>query len=73
MSEGSDIKELLGEIKGKMDMCLANQNRMFDRVDSLEERLRHLEGHRSYLLGVVGAMSLAWVLVVEWLKAKVSV
>lgn len=73
MSDGEDIKAMLGEIKGKMDMCLSNQNRMFDRVDHLDERLRHLESHKAYTLGVVAAVSLLWVVAVEWIKGKVHI
>lgn len=73
MSDGADIKEILGEIRGKMDMCLANQNRMFDRVDGLEERLRHLEAHKAYTLGVIAAISLLWVIAVEWVKGRIQV
>lgn len=73
MSYDSDIKALLGEIKGKMDMCLSNQDRMFDRVDHLDSRLRQLEAHKAYTLGVIAAISLIWVVAVEWIKGKIQV
>jgi hypothetical protein len=71
MSYEADVKEILGEIRGKMDMCLKNQERMFDRVDGLEERLRHLEAHKAYTLGALGVISLLWVIAVEWVKGKI--
>lgn len=73
MSEEHDIKSLLGEIKGKMDMSLANQDRMFHRVDGLEERLRHLESHKSFTIGALGVISLLWVVAVEWIKGKIHI
>lgn len=72
MGDDGDIKQMLGEIKGKLDMSLENQRNMFLKVDGLEERMRELESHRSYILGVIAAASLVWVVVVEWVKGKIN-
>ncbi|WP_047396525.1 hypothetical protein [Chitinibacter sp. ZOR0017] len=39
----SDLAMMLGRLEGKLDMVLANQERLNGRVDDVETRLRHVE------------------------------
>lgn len=43
MAENNDLARMLGRMEGKLDMIIANQDSMSDRVDGIEERLRKVE------------------------------
>lgn len=53
--ENPTIEFLLGRIEGKLDTFMAEVNRMRDRTDKLEARIRGLERSRAWVVGGAAA------------------
>lgn len=70
MPDEADISHQLGSLSGKLDMILENQRNNSYRLECIEKRVRSLETHRGYLLGIVAAVAFAWTIVFEWAKSK---
>lgn len=69
-SEHGTVQLFLGRIDGKLDMVLENQREQAERLQALEGRISILENHRNYALGIIGAVSIIWILAFDWLKGK---
>jgi len=65
-----DIAHQLGNLSGKLDMILENQRTNSYRLECIEKRVRSLEAHRGYFLGIVAAVAFAWTMVFEWVKGR---
>ncbi|GHD63811.1 hypothetical protein [Jeongeupia chitinilytica] len=64
---------MLGRMEGKLDMVLANQSAMNERVDGIEERLREVETQAAKsgaLGGAIAAVGTA--LAVEFIKRAIT-
>jgi len=61
-----DIAQMLGEMKGKLEMVIANQERHDSRFDSIDGRLRKVET-KSALTGALsgGIVSIGVALMIE--------
>ncbi|WP_410499692.1 hypothetical protein [Chitinibacter sp. S2-10] len=69
MPENNELALMLGRMEGKLDMIIANQTSMSERVDGIEERLRQVEigaAKSGAIGGAVAAVGTA--LIVEVLK-----
>jgi hypothetical protein len=71
MPDESEIAHQLGILSGKLDMVLENQRNVMNQIDHLELRIRSLESHRGYLLGMIAAAAMAWTFIFEFIKIKV--
>ena len=70
MPDESDISHQLGSLSGKLDMVLENQRNNSYKLENIDKRVRSLETHRGYLLGIVAAFAFAWTIIFEWVKTK---
>ncbi|MCP1290724.1 MULTISPECIES: hypothetical protein [Chromobacterium] len=43
MSDNNEVTRALGRIEGKLDMIVTSQQQQNERLDSMDERLRHVE------------------------------
>lgn len=69
----SDVGELnrsIGRLESKVDTLLENQKSLNLNLTSHDTRLRDLEHHKSYFLGIAAAVGSAGALVVEIIKQK---
>jgi hypothetical protein len=71
MPDESEISHQLGVLSGKLDMVLENQRNVMGQISHLEGRIRALESHRGYVMGVVAAVALVWTVLFEFIKARV--
>ncbi len=62
----NEIAAMLGELRGKMDMVISNQQRHDDRFDAIDGRLRKVET-KSALTGALsgGLVSVGVALMIE--------
>lgn len=52
----SDTERLLGEIKGKLDMVITNQQEHSAKIDGIDSRLHRVEGKSAALGAGAGAL-----------------
>lgn len=71
MGNIDDISHSIGRLESKVDTLLDAHKTFTEKFDRHDERLKGLEGNRSYLLGVVAALSLIFTLVVEYVKERI--
>ena len=71
MPDDTDISHQLGMLSGKLDMILENQRNVMGQISHLDSRIRSLESHRGYMLGVIAAAALLWTVAFEFLKTKI--
>jgi hypothetical protein len=43
MSDNNEVTRALGRIEGKLDMIVTSQQQQNERLDSMDQRLRHVE------------------------------
>jgi hypothetical protein len=65
-----DISHSLGRLESKVDQLIDSQEKFADKFDRHDERLKSLEGHKNYILGVIAAASLLFSVAVEFVKAR---
>lgn len=51
-----DTERMLGEIKGKLDMVIANQQEHGTKIDGIDNRLHKVEGKSAMLGAGAGAL-----------------
>lgn len=71
MPDDADISHQLGVLSGKLDMILENQRNVMHQITNLDSRIRSLESHRGYMMGVIAAAALLWTVVFEFLKTRI--
>lgn len=70
--DNDEIRHTLGVVVGKLDMLLENQRHNTERLETIENRVTHLESHRGYLMGAFATVAIVWTLVFEWIKHKIG-
>lgn len=70
MSGIDDISHSIGRLESKVDQLLEAHDKFDEKFDRHDDRLKSLEGHKSYVLGIVAAVSLLFTVVIEYAKAK---
>lgn len=70
MPTPDEIHHTLGVVVGKLDMVLEQNRQVINRFEDIEKRIRSLEAHRGYALGVIAAAALLWTVVFEWFKGR---
>jgi hypothetical protein len=61
----------IGRLEGKMDSLIAMQRQFETKLDTHDKRLRDLENHKAYALGVAAAVGSAISVIVSYLMRKV--
>jgi hypothetical protein len=72
MSNEQSVLVAIGRLEGKMDSLLAMQHKFESKLDAHDKRLRDLENHKAYSLGVAAAVGSAMSLVVSYIWNKQS-
>jgi len=54
--QGESVLVAIGRLEGKMDSLISMQHRFETKLDLHDKRLRDLENHKSYSLGVAAAV-----------------
>jgi hypothetical protein len=70
--DNDEIKHTLGVVVGKLDMLLENQKQNTTRLGVIEGRVASLESHRGYMMGAFATIAIAWTLIFEWIKHKIT-
>lgn len=70
MGNIDEISHSIGRLESKVDRLLVAHDKFDEKFDLHDDRLKGLEGHKNYVLGVVAAVSLLFTVVLEYAKAK---
>jgi hypothetical protein len=65
-----ELNRSIGRLESKVDTLLENHKSLHVKLDTHDNRLRDLEHHKSYFLGVAAAVGSAAALLVEVIKNK---
>jgi hypothetical protein len=65
-----ELNRSIGRLESKVDTLLENQKSLNLSLTSHDARLRDLEHHKSYFLGIAAAVGSAAALLVEVIKNK---
>lgn len=60
----------IGRLEGKMDSLISMQRQFENKLDMHDKRLRDLENHKAYSLGVAAAVGSAMSLIVSYIWNK---
>jgi len=71
MGNIDDVSHSIGRLESKVDRLLDSHENFVEKFDRHDDRLKNLEGHKNYILGVMAAVSLVFALVVEFVKTKI--
>jgi hypothetical protein len=71
MGDIDEISHAIGRLESKLDTVLRNQDDFGNRFERHDDRLKSLEGHKNYILGVIAAGSLVFAIAVEFVKSKI--
>jgi hypothetical protein len=66
-----DVSHSIGRLESKVDRLLDAQEAFAEKFDRHDDRLKNLEGHKNYILGIVAAVSLIFTIAVEWFKTRI--
>jgi hypothetical protein len=69
MSE--ELNRSIGRLESKVDTLLETHKSLHTKLDAHDSRLRDLESHKSYFLGVVAVVGSGAALLVELVKHKI--
>jgi hypothetical protein len=69
MSE--ELNRSIGRLESKVDTLLDNHKSLYVKLDTHDNRLRDLEAHKSYFIGVVAAVGSGAAILVEVIKHKI--
>lgn len=71
MGNIDDVSHSIGRIEAKVDTLLEAHERFSTKFDRHDDRLKTLEGHKSYILGIVAAITILFTVLVEFVKARI--
>lgn len=67
--ENTELTRALGRIEGKLDMIVASQSSLNDRMDNMDSRLRHVEQQAAKVGAISGGIvAVGTALAVEMVK-----
>lgn len=66
MTNHEDLLLAIGRLEGKVDSILSTMGHHHDQIENLDERVRSLEGGRSWLMGGAAAISLFTSFAAKW-------
>jgi hypothetical protein len=66
-----DVSHSIGRLESKVDRLLDAHESFVEKFDRHDDRLKNLEGHKNYILGIVAAVSLIFTIAVEWFKTRI--
>jgi hypothetical protein len=65
-----ELNRSIGRLESKVDTLLENHKSLHIKLDAHDGRLRDLEHHKSYFLGIAAAVGSGAAIVVEVIKHK---